>query len=158
MRAVLAVAAAGLVLVACGAEDSGPSKAEYIERADAICAKIDPKVDAALLVAIDEDDPSEAQGALEAALPLERQMLVELRALEKPDEGADEIDRIWAARQKVVDAAQAASRDPDAALAFIAREGDGDKLFNEQYLVVAGEYGMVMCGESRPTLNGQPRG
>ena len=156
MKGLLAVATAGLLLAACGDEDSGPSKAEYIERADAVCAKIDPKVDAALRSArANDDDPAIAQRGLQEALPHERQMLADLRALEKPDGDAEKIDRIWDARQKGVDAAQAASRDPDAALAFITLEGDGDKVFNE-YLAFAGEYGLVQCGESRPTLNGQP--
>ena len=156
MKTILAVAMAGLVLVACGDEDSGPTKAEYIEKADAVCTKVDPTVDAALArAARDRDNPEVAQTGLKDAIPRERQMLTELRELETPEGDEEAIDRIYAARQTAVDAAEAASSDPDASLAFITREGEGDKLFNE-YLALAGEYGLVFCAQARSTLNGQP--
>jgi hypothetical protein len=139
---------------ACGG-DEGPSKSAYIEKADALCGVTDPKLDAALRFKHDPPRPQEAQAALRTTvLPEERALLRKLRALEKPKADQDEIDRIYDAWERGIRGMDTASRDPDASVKFVTtREDQGP--FAEPRRLAQG-YGMVRCGESTPTVYGQP--
>ena len=139
-------------LAACGDDDEGPSKAEYIEKADAVCAAADVKFDDIYRAQLqDQSNPKRAQAGLRALLPEERKLLSELRALEKPADDRDEIDRIYAARERAVDAMEAAARSPESALAYVQAEVDaeGEGGFAEASRL-ASEYGMVDCEATHP--------
>jgi hypothetical protein len=156
MKTVLAIAIAALFatgLVACGGDDDGPSKTAYIEKADALCAATDLKIDAALRFDA-EPSAQQAAAALRTVLPEERKLLSDLRALEKPKADETEIDRIYDAWERANDALEAASKDPRAALEFIS-VGENEGAFGEPRRL-AQTYEMVNCGESTPTLGGQP--
>ena len=148
-----AVAAASLVtgLAACGDDDEGPSKSEYVAQADAVCAAADVKLDAIFRSELGgKPNPKQAQAGLRAMLPEERKLLSELRALETPEGDRDEIDRIWAARQRAVDGLEAAARSPASAIAYVADEEDeGERGFAEASRL-ASEYGLVDCEATHP--------
>jgi hypothetical protein len=143
-------------LPACGDDDEGPSKSEYIEKADAVCAAADVKLDEIYRsgVGVDDPSPSQAQAGLRAMLPEERTLLSELRALEAPADDQDEIDRIYAARERAVDGIEAAARTPASAIAYVEAElgegqGEGTGSFAE-FSRLAGEYGMADCEGATP--------
>jgi hypothetical protein len=156
MKSVLAISITILVttgLVACGG-DGGPSKSAYIEKADALCAATDKKLDAALRFKETKPPPQKAAAALRTVLPEERKLLSELRKLEKPKADENEIDRIYDAWERAISAMEAASRDPAASVEFVtSREDQGP--FAEPRRLAQG-YHMVNCGESTPTVSGQP--
>ena len=142
--AVLIVCLVPLGLVACGDdEDKGPSKADYIEKADAICARSDKETDAIFEQAFEDPQkptPDEAQAALDEALPVVEKDLKELEALEPPKDDKETTDAIWTAIDAGVKTLKEASADPNASLVALTSEpfAPGDKL--------AGDYGMKDCG------------
>lgn len=143
LLAVLIVALVPLGLAACGDDDDGPSKADYIEKADAICARSDKETDAIFDAGFEDPadpQPEEAQEALKAALPVVKEDLEELKALEKPKDDEDEIDAIWTAIEEGITTLEEASADPDQSLVALTSEpfAPGEKL--------AGDYGMEDCG------------
>ena len=81
-------------------------------------------------------------------MPEERKLLAELLALEKPEGDQDEIDRIWAARKRGVDALEEAARSPESALAYLAVD-DAPEGFDESEQL-ASVYGMVNCSAAHP--------
>ena len=95
----------------------------------------------------DEPSPKQTQEGLQALVPEERKLLSELRALEKPEGEQDEIDRIYAARERAVDAMEAAARSPASASAYVEAEGGGG--FDEAARL-ASVYGMVDCEAAVP--------
>lgn len=92
-RAVLALVAMALVAGCGGDDDERLSKAELIERADAVCAEYTTRFDA---VAVPEGDPTapdapqellrQAAQAGPAIASIERDQVRELRALEPPED------------------------------------------------------------------------
>lgn len=146
------ILAAGLA--GCGDDDEGPSKADYIETADRVCADADPKLDEIWRRGGPKPDAKRAQAVLAALVPEERKLLTELRAVEKPEGDQDEIDRIWAARERAVDELEAAARTPASALAYLESEDDGGEApgggaFDEASRLAA-EYGLVDCEAAVP--------
>ena len=149
----MAIAAVSLAaaLAACGDDDEGPSKSEYIEKADAVCAKADVTLDEIYRTIGENPTPQKAQEALAAMLPEERGLLAELTALEKPADDQDEIDGIYAARDSAVDEMAAAARSPASALAYVESKvnSEGAGGFEEASRRAA-EYGMVDCESTHP--------
>jgi hypothetical protein len=141
--AVLIVALVPFGLAACGDDDDGPSKETYIKEADAICARSDRETDEIFNNAFEDPadpQPEEAQEALKAALPVVKEDLEELKALEKPKDDEDEIDAIWTAIDEGIATLEEASADPATSLTALTSEpfAAGEKL--------AGDYGMDDCG------------
>jgi hypothetical protein len=140
---VLIVCLVPFGLAACGDDDDGPSKADYIEEADAICARSDKETQAIFDAAFEDPQdpqPEEAQEALKSALPVVKEDLEELKALEKPKDDEDEIDAIWTAIDEGIATLEEASADPETSLTALTSEpfAAGEKL--------AGDYGMDDCG------------
>ena len=138
-----------LALAACGGddEDKGPSKADYIKKADAICARSDKEIDALFSQTFEDPQaptPEEAQAALEEGIPVVKKDLAELKALEPPEDDKDEVAAIWTAIDEGIATLEEASADPDTSLAALTSEpfAAGEKL--------AGDYGMhsTGCGPS----------
>jgi hypothetical protein len=134
-------------LSACGGTE-GPSKAEYIEKADRVCAAADPKLDAIWRSQGSKPTPKQTQTALRALVPEERKLLSELRALEAPDNDRDEIDRIYAARQRAVDELETAARTPASAFSYV--EAAEDPPGFQETLRLASVYGMAACSLTQP--------
>ena len=142
--AVLIVALVPLGLVACGDDDDkGPSKADYIKEADAICARSDndtQEIFDAAFADPSDPQPEEAQEAIKAALPVVKKDLAELRALEEPKDDKDEVEAIWVAIDEGIATLDEASADPATSLTALTSEpfAPGERL--------AGDYGMDACG------------
>ena len=142
---VALIVAVPLVFAACGGDDDeGPSKAEFIEKADTICAKSDKDTDAIFVEAVEDPEkpkPEEAQAAIKEALPVLKENIEELKELETPKDDEEEIETIFASMDTGVETLEKASASPDSSLAVLASEpfAQADKL--------AADYGMKDCGE-----------
>ena len=133
-----------LGLVACGGDDEGPSKAEFIEKADTICAKSDKDTNAIFEEAFEDPQkpkPDEAQAAIKKALPVVKENLEELKDLETPKDDEEDVETIWASVQTGIETLEEASASPDSSLAALLSEpfAQADKL--------AKDYGMKDCGQ-----------
>lgn len=146
LLATLVVAVLPLGLVACGEdEDKGPSKADYIKEADAICARSNQETDAIFEEAVEnprKPKPDEAQAAIEQAVPVLDKDIKELKALEPPKDDKDQVAAIWSALEEGVTTLEEASADPEASLVALVNDpfAAGEKL--------ADEYGMKACGSN----------
>jgi hypothetical protein len=91
-RLVLPVAlAAALVAAGCGGK-SRLSRAEFVQRANAICVKYEQKVTRAM-AGINPGDQSQLAGAIDKALPVIREGNDKLRALAPPKQLQNQYDR-----------------------------------------------------------------
>jgi len=138
-------AAASLTLAACGGDDdTGPSKAEFIQRADAICARSDREAGAIARRSFQnprKPRPREAQAAIREAVPRVRRSLEELRALERPDGDERAIDEYLAAVAKGLTTLETVAEDPRLSLETLRA---GDATFREAN-ELARRYGMKDC-------------
>lgn len=90
--------AAAIALAGCGA--SGPSKAEYIKQADAVCTAAGKKLQTAQTEAAQKlaknPDPKALEGLVtDVLVPNAEEQLLKLRALEKPEKEASTINAIY---------------------------------------------------------------
>ena len=142
---------AAALAVGCGGGDEGVptgdiSKAQYVERADRICAAGDRRLDAAAdryfgeqLGLTQAEDPSEEQLATfieETLIPNIQGQLDDLRELEAPEAGADQIDEIYEVAQEELDEV---ADDPGA---LADEDADPFKEANK----LAHAYGLEACG------------
>jgi hypothetical protein len=143
--AALVVCLVPLALVACGGDDDkGPSKADYIEEADALCAKSDVQTDKIFEESFEDPQkpqPEEAQAAIKEALPVVKDNLEKLKDLEKPKDDEEEIETIYASVETGIESLDEASANPDQSLAALLAEpfAQANKL--------AKDYGMNECGD-----------
>lgn len=138
---ITAVMAGGLV--ACGDDDEGPSKAEYIEEADAICARSDAETDKIFEEAFEDPEdpqPDEAQEALRKGLPVVNDALEDIKDIEKPKDDEEELDKWITATEAGITTLEEASKTPETSLTALVGEpfAESEKL--------ADAYGMKTCG------------
>lgn len=138
---ITAVMAGGLV--ACGDDDEGPSKSEYIEEADAICARSDAETDKIFEDAFEDPEkpqPDEAQAALRKGLPVVNEALEDIKELEKPKDDEEELEKWIAATEAGITTLEEASKTPETSLTALVGEpfAESEKL--------ADAYGMKTCG------------
>jgi hypothetical protein len=136
-----------LALSACGGDD-GTSKDDFIEEADAICRDGEEKAQELGREAFaDPQNPTreEVLALLQDALPIQRDIIAQIRDLEKPEGDEDEIDAFLTEAEQATDQA-AEIRDPQAAVAFFqATETPNDPFAEADRL--AQEYGLEVCGD-----------
>ena len=136
-------ACATLALAGCG-DDGGSeseelSKAEFIEKADEICAEGDEVIDEAEEGFADPDAPTEEEidAAVEdVVIPEYERQLEELGDLEPPADDKDTIDEMLEHLQDAVDAMKEDWQSQETATAF------------QEASAIATEYGLEECGES----------
>jgi hypothetical protein len=107
MRAVsllLAVAAVALVAGGCGSKGKRLSKAEFVKRANAICAKYEQRVQSRM-AGITAGDEKQLASSIEKVLPVIREGNDELRSLKPPEGLQGHYDR-W---MRIADAEVAAA-------------------------------------------------
>jgi hypothetical protein len=145
---VLAGAATSLALAACGG-GGGPSKAVYIKKADAICAKGSKEAEQVAASAFkNPSSPTgeEAQAALQKVIPIQKQRVDELKALKRPDADKAKLEALYAAVDKINAAYEQAAQSPEASLALIKASGsDQDPAAAADKLAAA--YGMKECAK-----------
>ena len=145
---VLAGAATSLVLAACGG-GGGPSKWEYIKKADAICAKANKESEQAVSGAVKNPQnptPADAQAVIQAILPIFKKNVKDVEALERPDKDKAQLKKVFAAADGTVAAYEQAAQDPNAALALFKANGtDKDPATAANKL--AADYGLKECSK-----------
>jgi hypothetical protein len=124
-------------------DDSNVTKDEFIEQADAICADFNERGEA-----LGEDlseDASLEEGAdlfLDEGVPLFREQIDELHALDLPEADAEELEQLWNDLDTAVDdLEQQTEDDPEEAL---SSNFDPFADVNAR----AAEYGLEECGAS----------
>lgn len=135
---VVVLAIVSPLLAACGDDDAstGPSKAEYVKQATAICTASQAAFDK-----LEETDFPVTRSALtplfaKATLIFEKQ-ISDLRALDAPAGEQADVDRLVAAGQTVVADFRRASRDPKyGAKLFTEGGGEHQAAFDEQLMAV----------------------
>jgi hypothetical protein len=149
MRTLLAAA---LCLLAAGCMSSGGTsseprltKAEYLKQADAICAKYDAELEA-----LPQPDTLEALARMaETAKPIAANGVQQLRALQPPEELADEVDA-WLDRNDAnVDAIErlhdAAAAGDETGVQKVAAEAADNE---QQADLMAAALGLTDCATS----------
>jgi predicted small lipoprotein YifL len=146
----VAVAAVMLgALAGCG--DEGPSKEEYIESADRVCAEYDrplAAVNQAYVRATERGDIEAAIEGLDEGLRVGERQLRDLRELTPPEDDAqaikEQLDQ--AARQlELVRGIRRALSDGD--VERVERTGDELRSGDERYDRLARDYGYEVCGK-----------
>jgi hypothetical protein len=114
------------------------SKAEFIERADGICAEADKEIDEGtdqLFSGGAEPSTQETeQYVTETLIPSRQRQIDQIRALTPPEGDEDEVAAILDAAESAVDQLE---QNP-------SLEGNNAGVFNETYLL-AGDYGLRDC-------------
>jgi hypothetical protein len=138
----LAGAMGSLALAACGG-GGAPSKAEYIKKADAICAKGNQEAATAARSALTSNNPSpeEAQAAVAKVVPVLKKHVAELKALKRPDGDKEQLNTLYAAVDKVVASYEEAAQDPTKAAALFKSD------VNDEANKLAADYGMKECSK-----------
>jgi len=136
-----------LSLASCGG-DSGPSKAEFIEDADAICREGDQRAEEIAGEAFqDPENPTagEVLAVLKELIPVQRETIDDVRELEMPDGEEDEINSILDQADAATDEA-AEIQDPQEAVAVVqASDTPRDPFYEADK--AAQDYGFEDCGE-----------
>lgn len=141
MALLIAVMAGGVV--ACGDEDEGPSKAEYIEEVDKICAKSDAETNRLASEAFEDPEkpqPDEAQAFLEQGVPVVQEAVEDIKEVEKPKDDEEKLEEWITATEAGVTSLEEASQAPETSLTALVGEpfAESEK--------IADEYGMKECG------------
>ncbi|MDQ2981532.1 MAG: hypothetical protein M3R26_04300 [Actinomycetota bacterium] len=108
MRALpflLAVAPLAIVAGGCGSNGQGLSKAEFVNRANAICAKYEKRVQRQMS-GVPAGDEKQLASSIEKVLPVIREGNDELRSLRPPESLQRHFDRWMRIADAEVDAAQ----------------------------------------------------
>ena len=145
---VLAGAMTSLVVAACGG-GGGTSKASYIKKADAICAKGSKDSGEAAKGAIKDPanpTPEEAHAALQKVIPIQKKGIADLEALKRPDADKGKLATIYAAVDKVAAAYEQAAQSPQASLALIKSSGTAQDP-NVAANKLAADYGFKECSK-----------
>jgi hypothetical protein len=138
---LIAVFAGGVA--ACGDEDEGPSKAEYIEEVDKICAKSDAETNRLAGDAFEDPEkpkPEEAQAFLKQGVPVVNEAIEDIEDVEKPKDDEEKLEEWIAATKAGATSLEEASADPETSLTALLGEpfAESEK--------IADEYGMKDCG------------
>lgn len=129
----------------CGG-DSGPSKAEFIEDADALCAEASRKAEPVIAEHLpDPQNPTPEQilGAVQAAVPIQRETIAKIADLERPEDDEDEIQNYIDKANEGLDEAEQIE-DPQAAVSYIQLADTPQDPFYEANQA-AEEYGLDDC-------------
>lgn len=135
--AALSLLTIGLI-AGCGDSDSGPTKEEFLTKANAICKKYDGDIQKQAEARFKEEPNKQQleQFATEVAIPDVTKEVAEIRALDKPSADEDQIN-------EVLDSAEAATAELKADPALITEEGDKDPFAEAS--AKAGAVGMKEC-------------
>jgi hypothetical protein len=149
-RTMLMAATIGAVLIApgCGDDDadeaSGPSKKEYVARANEICVNSREEADGVFQDAgfSGRPTPAEAQQALQALLPVMQESFGGRAALEAPDGEEEAIEKIDDAGEAAVAEFERIAADRDQSVALMSGQipdpaAEVDRL--------SAEYGLTEC-------------
>ena len=137
-----------LALVATGCiggddDDEGVTKEDFIEQADAVCADYGAQIEEAG-EGLGQDATMDDVVALfnDEAIPLFREQVEELRALELPEADEDDLEELWDELESAIDETeQTVNEDPESLLS------EDEDPFAEAD-AFAQEYGFQQCGSN----------
>jgi hypothetical protein len=144
LTATLITALMAATFAACGGDDDeGPSKADYIEEVDKICARSDAETERISGEAFEDPQdpqPDEAQAFLKQGLPVVQDALEDIEEVEKPKDDEERLEEWIAATEAGITSLEEASQAPETSLTALVGEpfAESEK--------IADEYGMKACG------------
>lgn len=137
-----------LALAACGDDDNGggggPSKEDFIQAADKLCRETDEKGTALAEEAFADPakpTPAEAQQFVRDAIPVQRDLLAELRELDRPEGDEAEIERWLDAADDGTDEVERMGENRDDSLTLLRSNVNPLAEAN----ALASEYGLDDC-------------
>ena len=144
-RNVMPVFAAALALSACGG-DSGSSKSAFIEEADAICRDAAEQVGPIAEEEFGEGEPTaeEVLALVERLIPLQRETIADVRALDKPEGEEGVINDLLDQADAAADRAERKIDTPQAAVAAVKAVDTPQDPFYESNQAMAA-YGFEDC-------------
>jgi hypothetical protein len=136
---------------ACGGDDGGggPSKAEFIEEADAICAEGSERAEQIAREGFSDPQnptPEEVLAIVEQLIPLQRETTADVRALDKPEGEEDEINTLLDQADAATDRAEQEIDTPQEAVAVVQASDTPQDPFHEVNQAFAA-YGFEACSE-----------
>jgi len=134
---------------ACGGDDGGPSKSEFIEDADAICSEASDRAEELARQGFSDPQnptPEEVLAIVEQLIPLQRETTADMRALDKPEGEEDEIDSLLNQADVATDRAEQEIDTPQEAVAVVQASDTPQDPFYEVNQAFA-EYGFEECSE-----------
>jgi hypothetical protein len=137
-----AVALAATVAIGCGSSDDGPSKAEFVKKGNAICAKGNKQIEAEAKKTFSSGRPTKSQITTfmtQTVIPSTQKQVDEIKALDPPKADEDQI-------KEITDAADAALAKTKANPISGVQEGAKDPFAKANQLAKA--YGLKACGSS----------
>jgi hypothetical protein len=136
----VALVAIMMVIAGCGSSnDKGPSKADYIAKADAICKTGNDKIAAAVKAIPSSADAAAVQAlATKTLIPNIEGQLKDLRALDKPKDDKDALNALYDSLQSAITKVKA---DPT----LVTSTGGKTSPFADAN-AKANAYGMKVCG------------
>lgn len=143
LRFLIILAAVAAVLVGCGGGGGSDrlSADEFRQQANAVCDKYDAKI-----TALAPSSGADVASSVEKVIPLIEQGLAELRALNPPEELADDYDRMLDETAKAIPAARkladAAANQDTAAMQEALQEG---RRASDESDRIATELGLTQC-------------
>jgi hypothetical protein len=152
MRRPVPLLAATALLAACGSgDDPGPTRADYIKRADAICAKSNRELAETNLRLAEQARTAKRLSVftenLEEGNQIAREGLQRIRRIEVPRGAEDEVERVFRSRQyqlDLIDQLTAAARREDAGK-FAQLSGQIQRA-RQQAQLRARRFGFKVCG------------
>jgi hypothetical protein len=144
--------ALSLAVAGCGGGDDGggggPSKAEFIEEADAICAAAAEQAEPVIAESLpnpENPSPDQILDAVQAVIPIQRDTVARVAELERPEGDEDEIQEFVDKAEAGLDEAEKI-QDPQAAVAVLQAADTPQDPFYEANQA-AEQYGFRDCAE-----------
>ncbi len=142
-----------LAFSACGGDGGGggggPSKAEFIEEADAICAEGSGRAEQIAREGFSDPQnptPEEVLAIVEQLIPLQRETTADVHALDKPEGEEDEINALLDQADAATDRAEEEIDTPEEAVAVVQASDTPQDPFHEVNQAFAA-YGFEACSE-----------
>ena len=132
-RNLVPIATAALVFSACGG-DSGPSKDEFIEEADAVCAEASERNQQIARDGFSNPEnprPEEVLAVVEELIPRQRETIDDVRALEMPEDDEDEINDLLDEADAVTDQVEQEVDTPQEAVAVVQASDTPENPYHE---------------------------
>ena len=143
------VGAAAAVAACGGDDDKGLSKAEFVKRANAICAQANARGEQLARTAFRNPArprPEELQAVLREAVTVNRKVISDVRALKPPEADKERVNAMLAAADRSTTAYEQASRTPQASVEMFRRANTPQDPAAEADRL-AGQYGLSECAK-----------
>jgi hypothetical protein len=143
VTALLVLAAVMLVGAACGDDDEGLTKSQYVSKGNAICKTSDDAFNR-LFETDFPSIPEKVPAFFEKAVPIVEKEVDDMRALDPPEADEETIEAMLALGEKSVTDFEKATKDSEFGVELFTQEGgENSREFHKKAVA----YGMGECGE-----------